>query len=135
MTLAPNTNPSTSSLVTATDTSLGATPALTVVDNTSSTGNDGYLQWTPVVGVCPSGTATESKLHQQLQIQSVTGLPTGWTGGTLPASLSSSATTLATASGPVAANAFTVNFNQAIDSNEVLVNGCTYQVTATYTLS
>lgn len=106
-----------------TDTS--ATPTLTVQDATSTT-NYGHMQ-----AAATGCTGSEAFLANPLQV-TVSGTPFTSAG---PVSLSHSATTVATASAPVAAVVLTTGYQQAINSTENLLAGCLYSVTATYTLS
>jgi hypothetical protein len=50
-------------------------------------------------------------------------------------SISGSNQTVASASAqPLAANLLTTNYSQTIPSNEVMLTGCVYSLTSTYTL-
>jgi hypothetical protein len=119
----PNSVAQTTGAIVATSTS--ASPALTVVDSTSST-NPGQMHLLTSTGC----TGSEAVLANPLMI-SVAG--SGVTSaGSVP--LSGTSATVATASGPLVAAALTATYAQTIGS-EPLVTPCAYTVTATYTLS
>jgi hypothetical protein len=102
-----------------------ATPTLTVQDATS-TSNYGHMH-----AAATGCSGSEAALANPLQV-TVSGTPFT-SAGTV--SLAQSATTVATASAPVAAATLTTSYEQKINSSETLLAGCVYSVTATYTLS
>lgn len=103
-----------------TDTS--ATPKLSVADTTSAS-NKGQMQ---LLIPC---SGSESALTNPLQVK-----VTGTSVTSTQVGLSGTAQITAQTASPVAAGVWTSNYTQNINSDEALLTGCVYTVTATYTL-
>lgn len=114
----------TTGILTVTDTS----PHWTLSVEDAATGDPGHL----VAG--SSGCAgSEANLQNPLSV-SVTSLLGGVTSAGA-VSISGAPHTVASATNQLlAANVFTTNYSQTIGSSEVLLSGCAYSLTATYTL-
>ncbi len=119
-----------------------ATGALTAADTNSSwtlqvedtaASNAGKMK-TAALGCTGSDAALANPLN--VSVTAPVSLPTG--GGvttTSPVSLSGTNQTVASATSQLlAADVFTTNYSQTIPSSEVMLTGCVYSVTATYTL-
>jgi hypothetical protein len=114
----------TSGLLTLTDTN----PSWTLSVSNATASNPGHMA---AASVGCSGS--EASLQNPLSVN-VTSLLGGATSAG-PVSISGSPQTVSTATNQLlAANLFTANYSQTIESSETLLAGCVYSLTATYTL-
>jgi len=104
---------------------VSVTPWTLQVADTTSTSNAGHLARQ---SGCSSGVAT---LSNPLQLTATPGAGTGTSAG--QKSLSGSPQTVAT--GPLGTSLVSVAYSQTIPSSELVVAGCTYSITVTYTAS
>lgn len=120
----PGSTATTTGLITMTDTN--PSWALSVRDEAA--GNPGHM-----VAAATGCSGSASSLSNPLSVNVTSLLPGATSAG--PVNISGSAQTVSSASNQLlAANVFTANYSQTINSGEALLAGCLYSLTATYTL-
>jgi hypothetical protein len=114
----------TSGLITLTDTN----PSWTLSVNDSATGNPGHM-----VAAALGCSGSEASLQNPLSVNVTSVLGGATSAG--PVNISGTPQTVSSATNQLlAANVFTANYSQTVNSSESLLTGCVYSLTATYTL-
>jgi hypothetical protein len=122
----PGNTASTTGSLTATDTNPGWT--LQVADTNSAGGNQGHM-----LAGASGCTGSDASLASPLSV-AVTS-PLGGVISTGAQALSGTSTTVASATAQLlAASLLTTSYSQVIPATEIMRSGCTYSLTATYTL-
>lgn len=120
----PGSTAATTGLITLTDTN----PSWTLSVHDEATGDPGHMN---AAGAGCSGSV--AALSSPLSVNVTSLLPGATSAGSV--NISGSPQTVSSASSQLlAANVFTANYSQAINSGEALLTGCVYSLTATYTL-
>ncbi|TMK41818.1 MAG: hypothetical protein E6G56_03630 [Actinobacteria bacterium] len=114
-------------------TAVDTTPSWTLSVNDGTTSGDGHLQ-KGAVGCTGSETelANASQVNVAPLVPNASVTSNGYV--TVPANGATAAAVASASAVPLAATVFTNTYKQSIGSSEILVSGCTYSLTSTYTL-